>query len=154
MDLSTTRDHDLYQLWAQSMTELQKRGMLANGSPLGWAAEQLVCDRLRLDPTPVNTHYRDAIGRQKPERYQIKARTRNRRAPNVNGLQDVPGRHFDFLVVVIFEEDHRSVHRAFKIPHSAVEAVAKPSSRNGYGFPLNADIVARNGVEDITGWLA
>ena len=132
------------------MTELKRRGMWVNGSPLGWAAEQLVCDSLGLDPTPVNTHYRDATDTQERERYQIKARTSDGRAPNVNGLQDVPGNHFDFLVVVVFEEDRRSVRQAFKIRHSVVEAVATLSARNGYGFPLNADIVARNGVTDIT----
>ena len=65
--------------------------MWVNGSPLGWAAEQLVCDRLGLDPTPVNTHYRDAIGTRERERYQIKGRTRSARDANINGLQDLPG---------------------------------------------------------------
>ena len=130
--------------------------MWVNGSPLGWAAEQLVCDRLGLDPTPVNTHYRDAIGTRERERYQIRGRTSSARDANINGLQDLPGKHFDFLVVVLFEEDRRSVQQAFKMPHSAVLAVSNlpGAGRNAYGFILTADIATRKDVEDITELLA
>ena len=152
MDVRTASDHDLYRLWAECMTELQRRGMLANGSPLGWATERLVCDRLGLDPTPANTHYRDAVGTGQRQRYQIKGRTADGRAPNVNGLQDPAGQHFDFLVVVIFEEDRLSVQKAFRMRHDVVQAVAKETNtgRNAYGFRLTADITERDGVEDIT----
>ena len=156
MDLCKTSNHDLFQLWAQTVTELKRREMWVNGSPLGWAAEQLVCDRLRLDPTPVNTHYRDAIGRQGRERYQIKARQAETGKARINGLTDLHGGHFDFLVAVVFQEDHRTVRQAFRMSHSAVLEIAKPMSsrRNAHEFTLSADIVAREDVKDITGLLA
>ena len=152
MDLCKTSNHDLFQLWAQTVTELKRRAMWVNGSPLGWAAEQLVCDRLHLDPTPVNTHYRDAIGRQNRERYQIKARQAEVRKARINGLTDLCGGHFDFLVAVVFQEDHRTVRQAFRMPHSAVLEVANPMSTrsNAHEFTLNANLIARKDVEDIT----
>ena len=152
MDLRKIGCHDLYHLWAESMAVLKERGMWANGSPLGWYAEQLACDRLCLDPTPVNTHYHDAIGTRDLERYQIKGRTSSVSAANINGLQDLPGKHFHFLVVVLFEEDRCSMRQAFKIHHSAVLEVAKlpDSGRNGWQFPLTAVTDGREGVEDIT----
>lgn len=156
MNSRNTGDHDWFQLWAQIVTELRRLGMWENGSPLGWAAKRLVCDRLRLDPTPENTPYHDAIRRQSGDRYQIKARTFNGKTPNINGLNGVDDGLFDFLVVVIFQEDHRTVRQAFRMRHATVSEVAKttPTGRNGHGFNLTAALVKRKDVEDITEWLA
>ena len=65
-------------------------------------------------------------------------------------MQDLPGSHFKFLVVVLYEEDYLTVHRAFKIPHSVVLEVAEFGTSNGYGFRLNQEIIARPDVENIT----
>ena len=150
-----TRDEDLYRLWAQTMAELKGRGMWENGSPLGWAARQLACERLNLDPEPNNRDYYDAtapnpINPRQRDRYQIKGRQSQVSKANINGLQDLPGGHFEFLVVVLYEEDYLTVRRAFKIPHAVVLEVAEFGNRNGYGFWLNQGNIARPDVQDIT----
>ena len=150
MDFSEIRDDDLFRLWAQAMTALKNRGMLTNGSPLGWATEELVCERLNLERSPVNTHHYDATGPE-GERYQIKGRAGGN---NVNGLRGLDGGHFDFLVAVLFWEDYRTVRLAVKMRHAAVSEVAKLTSANGHGFNLTQNIANREGVDDITDWLA
>ena len=147
-----TSDQNLYRLWGQAMVELKRRGMWANGSPLGWAAEHLVCHNLNLAPMPTNKKYFDAIGVRPTQRYQFKVRQSTVGSANINGLQDLPGHHFHFLVVVLFEKDYYSVHKAFKMRHSVALDVATSTSGggNGYGFTLTEDIVGRNDVDDIT----
>ena len=154
MALRNTIDQDWFRLWAQAMAELKKRKMWVNGSPLGWAAEQLVCDRLRLDPTPINEHYRDAIGGE--ERYQIKGRQSSVGRANINGLQDLNEGNFDYLVVVLYQEDYLTLRQAFKMCHSVVLEVATKTTggRNAYGFKLTEQIANREDVQDITKLLA
>ena len=156
MGLRNTSDQDLFRLWAQAMAELKRRKMWANGSPLGWAAEQLVCDRLRLNPTPINEHYRDAISAQERERYQIKGRQSSVGRATINGLQDLNKGNFDYLVVVLYQEDYLTLRQAFKMCHSVVLEVATETARgrNAYGFTLTRDIANREDVQDITKLLA
>ena len=152
MNLSDHNDQDIYHLWADVMNELERRSMLVNGSPLAWYAEQLVCDRLDLDPAPDNTPFYDAVAKNGDDKYQIKARRADIGDANINGITGVDEQKFKFLVVVLFRPDRRTISGAYDLHSTTVKQISTIMSNrpNAREFTLNSGVASRRDVHNIT----
>ena len=151
MDLNNKTDRELRQMWACVYGELHRRKRLDNGSVVGGYARDLVCERMELVPEETNQEGFDAtkpqpgsIGRV---RYQIKGRMGRLSDVSVNGLPDPSGNHFDYLVVVVFQND-LTISRVFKANCDTVRQIAAPTKKNGHSFRLNGKNMAK--LKDIT----
>lgn len=107
LNLRDLDDDALTDLWANTMAELRRRGIVRTfNNPVGDIAEALAARRLGLTVVERNSEKGhdavDADGR----RYQVKARritpqNKSRQLGNIRDLDDDP---FDFLVAVLFDE--------------------------------------------------
>ena len=109
---------------------------------------------VRLDPHRKLQLNVDAVAAD-GARYQIKGRriTRHNKSRQLSAVRDFAGRHFDYLVGVLFAEDY-SVHRAAIIPYAVVaQRAVFVKHTNSHKFMLRDDVWNATGVQDVTGLL-
>ena len=143
MDMTTLSNEDLFRLWADALSELRRRGLTRTAdSPVGGYGELLVAQRLGLDLAGNSAASYDAIDRATDKRYQIKARRvkPGAKSPQLSAIRNLDRGGFDYLVVVVFEED-LAVRGMWKLPIDVVREHA------AYRKHVNAHILyARDAV--------
>jgi hypothetical protein len=102
--LTELSDREVLAIWASTMTELQRRGILrSDNTPTGDYAEWLVSKTLGLALEGNSMAGYDAIG---PDgtRYQIKARrlVTAKTSRQLSALRNLDQDPFDFLIMVLF----------------------------------------------------
>jgi hypothetical protein len=134
------------------LAELQARNIVRTGNnPTGDYVEWLVADRLGLKLEANSATGFDACCAD-GMRYQIKGRRlASAKAPAQLGvIRNLQACHFDFLIAVVMHADW-SVAYAAKIPHSALESVAKFRAHvNGHVLRMTSAIFKVDGVEDLS----
>lgn len=124
-NLSRRTTGQLFEDYAAILDELRRRGILRSGNhPIADYAERLVCEALNLIRAPASTKGYDAFDTA-GHRYEIKGRRPTASNPSLqlSAIRDLNGRHFEFLVIVLFTSDF-SIARAAVLPVAIVEAVA------------------------------
>lgn len=122
MDMTTLSNEDLFRLWSGALGELRRRGITRTAdSPVGGYGELLVAQRLGLQLAGLAAAAYDAIAVADGTRYQIKARRvkPGAKSPQLSAIRNLHQDGFDYLVVVLFEED-LSVRGMWKLPIEAV----------------------------------
>jgi hypothetical protein len=97
-------DGDLFALWAATMDELKRRGVIRTANnPVADYAEYLVAHELNATLAHNSNAGYDAIGSD-GTRYQIKARrmTRARQSRQLGVLRNLESDGFDVLAIVLF----------------------------------------------------
>jgi hypothetical protein len=151
-ELSKYSDAELFELYADLLDELQKRGIThSTNNPVANYAEKLAAETLGLERMPESTKGYDAVD-SNGVKYEIKGRrpTASHPSRQLSILRGLDHHPFDFLVGIIFRENFR-VHRACVIPHHVVLEKARYSGHsNGWILLLRDDIWSIKGVRDIT----
>ena len=152
MNLSDLTPAQLLALHARLGDELRDRGVTrSSNNPTGDLAEYLFCKAFgwtQAGNSHANVDAVDCDGK----RYQIKGRrlTRHNKSRQLSAIRDLHGGHFDFLAVVLFNEDY-TILRAALIPHSVAMDRAKfVEHTNSHNFMLRDDIWSADGVTDVT----
>jgi len=151
-DLSTLSVSELLSLHAGIGEALRERGIVRSANnPTGDLAEYLFCQAFGWVQAPNSERGFDATG---PDgtRYQIKGRRIHRRnkSRQLSAIRDLPGKHFDVLAAVLFNDDFRIV-RAALVPFDIVERRASfVAHTNSSKFMLRDDVWNEPDVEDVT----
>jgi hypothetical protein len=143
MDMTTLSNEDVFRLWAGALSELRRRGLTRTAdSPVGGYGELLVAQRLGLELAGNAVAAFDAIDKTDGSRYQIKSRRvkPGAKSPQLSAIRNLHHEGFDYLVVVVFEED-LAVRGMWKLP---IEVVREHAT---YRKHVNAHILyARDAV--------
>lgn len=102
--LTELSDREVLALWAGTMIELQRRGILrSDNTPTGDYAEWIVSQALGLSLESNSRAGYDAIGLD-GTRYQIKARrlVTAKTSRQLSALRNLDQDPFDFLIIVLF----------------------------------------------------
>lgn len=123
-------DREILALWAGTMTELQRRGILrSDNSPTGDYAEWIVSKALGLSLEGNSTAGYDAVG---PDgtRYQIKARRlmTAKTSRQLSAIRNLDKDPFDYLVIVLFGPTF-DVLECWQVP---IEVVREYAGENLY----------------------
>jgi hypothetical protein len=155
MDLKGLRRltvRQLLQLHASAVDELRRRGVVkSTNNPIADYAEALACHALGLVPSATSTKGYDATD-SRHNRFEIKARRRatDTTPTRFSAIRDLNGRHFRYLVLVLFRDDY-TVERGAVLTVSAVRKRAFYQKHiNGWIVPLNENTWAGVGVREIT----
>lgn len=144
MDLGELSDEEILRLWSETMEELRRRGVIRTANnPIGDYAEALAAKRLGLELAHGSTAAYDALDKD-GIRYQIKARRLIGRTPSrqLSALRNLAQDGFDFLIVVLFDEDF-TLRGMWRLPIDLVREHAT------YRKHVNAHIlIARDFVLD------
>lgn len=142
----------LFESFGAILDELKRRNIVrSNNSPIADYAEVLVCRALNLIREAASTKGFDARDHQ-GRRYEIKGRrlTSWNKSRQLSAIRDIDGKHFEFLVVVLFAADF-SVQRACLLPATLVTTSARYKEYvNAYIIHANDKLFAQDGVKDIT----
>ena len=155
-DLKNLTAAELLELHAQIAGELYKRRIVRNANnPTGNLAEYLFCRAFGWTQAANSNRGYDATG---PDgtRYEIKGRRVHQRNPSrqLSAIRDFPGKHFDMLAGVIFDDFYR-VTRAALIPRDVVEERSTYNAHtNSQIFYLRDDVWSAPDVLDVTAKLA
>ncbi len=131
---------------------LRERGIVRSANnPTGDLAEYLFCEAFGWKQAPNSERGFDATGKD-GTRYQIKGRRIHRRnkSRQLSAIRDLPGRHFDILAAVLFDDDFR-IMRAALIPFEVIERRATyVAHTNSNRVMLQDDLWNEPGVRDVT----
>ncbi|MEM6890348.1 MAG: hypothetical protein AAF636_19775 [Pseudomonadota bacterium] len=151
-DLSGLAVPDLLSLHAKIGEALREQGVVRSANnPTGDLAEFLFCQAFGWEQAPNSERGFDATSAD-GTRYQIKGRRIHRRnkSRQLSAIRDLPGRHFDVLAGVLFD-DNFYVTRAALIPFDVVEGRATyVAHTNSSKFMLRDEIWNEPGVKDVT----
>lgn len=151
-DLSTLSVSELLSLHTGIGEALRERGIVRSANnPTGDLAEYLFCQAFGWVQAPNSERGFDATG---PDgtRYQIKGRRIHRRnkSRQLSAIRDLPGKHFDVLAAVLFDDDFR-IMRAALVSFEIVERRASyVAHTNSSKFMLRDDVWSEPDVEDVT----
>lgn len=144
---------DLLRLYGSILFELKCRGLARTiNNPVSDYTEWLVSEKLNLKLASKSEKGFDATDRTDGSRYEIKARriTSSTNSRQLSAIRDLEGKHFDFLIAVIYDENFE-VLLALKIPHMVVLAKSKfVAATNSYKLEAKASLQNETGVEVIT----
>ena len=148
--LRTMSEVELLRTHSAVIAELRQRGVVkTENNPLGDYTEWLVCRLLGLESQPNSKAGFDACD-SGGIRYQIKGRCSNANSVQFSPIRNLEGRGFDFVIAVVFNDDY-SVRQAVKVPYRLVDKVARYQGHvNGHIIIWSPQMVAIEGVEDIT----
>jgi len=137
----------LLQHYNDIIKELKSRGILrTTNNPLSDYAEYLVAEKLKLNLEVNSKKSYDATDYKTKKTYQIKARRITKPIKSFQ-LGIIRSLDFDFLVVVIFNEDF-TVSYACKMPKKIITKYATRSKyQNGYILMLNNKVLKDENVE-------
>ena len=145
MDMKDLTDAEVFEHWAATLRELRRRGLIRAGSnPVGDYAELLVAQRLGLKLVPPSRGGVDAID-DNGARYQVKAR-RLVGGPGdreLGVIKNIDQRDFDYLVVVLFNED-LGVAGMWRLPFDLVHEKAVYKKQVGGHVLIARDSVFRD----------
>ncbi|HEX5425221.1 MAG TPA: hypothetical protein VFW94_16860 [Candidatus Acidoferrales bacterium] len=149
MNLTNLTPAQILALHAKLGDELRDRGIKrSSNNPTGDLAEYLLCKAFGWTQSGNSHANADAVAPD-GKRYQIKGR-RLTRLRQLSAIRDLQGGHFDFLAVVLFNEDY-TVQRAALIPYSIAIDLAKfVQHTNSHKFMLRDDVWSADGVKDVT----
>jgi hypothetical protein len=102
--LDALSDRDVLALWADTMSELQRRGILrSDNSPTGDYAEWVVSQALGLTLEDNSKAGYDAVNTD-GARYQIKARRlmSEKTSRQLSAIRNLDRNPFDYLIIVLF----------------------------------------------------
>ena len=149
MDLSHYKLSDLLELHRQINEELRLRNIVRTANnPIGDLAEWLFCRAFNWKMAPNSEKSFDAD--DGTYTYQIKARRLHHRnsSRQMSAIRDLDG--FDFLAVVLFDENYRIVTAAI-IPNSIVqEETTHTQHTNSHRFILRDKIFQYPSVRMVT----
>lgn len=153
MNLSTLTPKALLIYSARIVAELRAREIArTENNPISDYTEWLVSDKLSLRRMPSSKKGFDAVDERTGLRYEVKSRriTQRNKSLQLSAIRDINGKHFDFLVAVVFDQDFEII-RALKVPHSVVKRVGRYNEHTN-SLLLYADekLSAKKGVEDIS----
>ncbi len=155
MSLEEKNPHELMNLYAEILTELNRRQVVRTyNSPVGDYAEWLVKEKMKLALEANSQKGYDAIDPKNGFRYQIKSRW-ERTAPSIQSRQlsvirDYEEMLFDYLIVIIFD-DHFAVKEAYSVPCETISRYARWINHlNGYRLLAMGALLKDPGVEDLT----
>ena len=109
MEFTGLADDEVLRLWAAAMAELRRRGVIRTANnPIGDYAEYVAARHFGLEQADGSTAAFDGRDRD-GTRYQIKARRMSGKTPSrvLSALRNLDQDGFDYLVVVLFEDDFR-----------------------------------------------
>lgn len=151
-NLSALSVSDLLSLHAGISETLRERGIVRSANnPTGDLAEFLFCKAFGWEQAPNSERGFDATSAG-GIRYQIKGRRIHRRnkSRQLSAIRDLPGKHFDVLAGVLFDDDFR-VMQAALVPFDVVKSRATyVAHTNSSKFMLRDEIWHEPGVEDVT----
>lgn len=151
-DLSASQ---LLRLQAELSAELRRRGICrSSNNPVADYAEGIVAKALNLQLASGSTTGFDAVDSE-GRRYEIKARreTSSAAATMLSAIRGLEKRHFDFLVVVLFNEDY-SVRKAIRLRYETVRRLARFRKHVNGHIIMIRDLWTAEGSEDLTMKLA
>jgi hypothetical protein len=108
MDLTSLTNAELFELWADALKELRRRGISRSAnSPVADYGELVAAQRLGLELAGNSAAAYDAVNPIDGTRYQVKARRMKlgEKGPQLSAIRNLDQGGFDYLVVVLFEED-------------------------------------------------
>lgn len=144
---------ELLCLYGSILDDLHSRGIVrTSNNPVSDYTEWLVSTRLNLMLAGNSEKGFDATSGSDGLKYEIKARrvTPANKSRQLSAIRDIEGKHFDFLIAVVYDKDFEVI-LALKIPHSVV--VAKSSfveKTNSFKLEAKDSLKNEAGVEDIT----
>lgn len=152
-DLDQLPTRELLRFHARIGEILRERNVCRSANnPVADYTEYLVARALSLDLARGAMKGYDAQDGQ-GRRYEIKGRRRpslKRSARRLSAIRDLPSRHFDFLVGVLYEPDYE-VRRACLIPFDVVKEIATYKEHtNSWSVMLYDHVWDIEGVRDIT----
>lgn len=145
MLLNNLSEIELLKLHQDITLELKTRGIIRTENILGDYAEHLVCKLLNLTLSVSSSKAIDATD-NKGLTYQIKARrlSSNTSVPTIKSLRSF---EFDFLILVLFNEDY-TVKFCGKLSSDLAKELATPNPRvNGYRLNLSARLLSDKRIE-------
>ena len=152
LPLKKKRASALFESFGKILDELRRRDILrSSNSPISDFAELLVCRALKLEREPPSTKGFDAKDRR-GRRYEIKGRrlTPWNNSRQLSAIRDIEGEHFQFLAVVLFENDF-SICRACVVPATLVTTSARYRKNvNAWILHANDKLFQHTDVRDIT----
>ena len=152
MEPSVANVRYLLSEYSRVLDELRKTDVIrSKNNPLADYAEWLVSKSMGLELCPKSTKGHDATLGKK--RYEIKARriTVDNGSRQLSAIRDLEGRHFDYLIGVLFTKDFQLL-RAAEVPWKVVQKYSKHNVHtNSAKFILSESIWDIKGVRDITG---
>jgi len=141
----------LLSLHARVGTAIRRRGLTrTSNNPVADLAELVTARALELTLAESSTTGYDGLD-SAGLRYEIKARRRTTRSKptHLSALRGLDAKHFDRLVVLLFDEDYR-IARAVMIPFAAAQGLARYRKHvNGHILSLSAAWAAPESI-DIT----
>jgi len=143
---------ELLCLFGSILDELRSLGIVrTSNNPVSDYTEWLVSTRLNLKLAGKSEKRFDATDGSDGLKYEIKARrvTPANKSRQLSAIRDIDGKHFDFLIAVVYDKDFEVI-LALKIPHSVV--VAKSSfvaKTNSYKLMAEDRLKSEPGVEDL-----
>jgi hypothetical protein len=148
---------ELLRLHGSILRELRHRCIArTSNNPVSDYTEWLVSEKLNLELAPKSEKGFDATSRSDECKYEIKARrvTTANKSRQLSAIRDLQGRHFDFLIAVIYDEDFE-VLLSLKIPHRVVvDKSTFVAATNSYKLEAKDSLQNEAGVEVITHLLA
>lgn len=139
---------DLLKTYSEIITELRRRNVVRSSNNLTSDYGEFIAARfMKLELSKNSNKGYDAIDK-KGIRYQIKSRrvTRFNKSKQLGVIRNIKSNPFDFLVVVIFEEDF-SIKEIWKIPLSNVIKHSRFSKhQNGNIAILNKSLITSKGT--------
>ena len=153
MNIKNLAPKELLRLSGAVICELRARGIVrTENSPVGDYAEWLVAESFGWERVKSSVKGHDLVDPVSGLRYEVKSRRASKKikSPQLSAIRDIQGSHFDFLIVIIFDQDF-NVLRALKVPHAVVHGVGKHNVHTN-SLLLHADknLAQQPGVEDIT----
>ena len=143
---------ELLCLFGSILDELQSRGIVrTSNNPVSDYTEWLVSQRLGLTLCGNSEKGFDSTDKN-GVKYEIKARrvTPENPARQLSAIRNLDGKHFDFLVAVVYDKNFEVV-LAVKIPHAIVVAKSKwQKGTNSFLLHAKDSLKDEAGVEDIT----
>ncbi len=152
MDLNSHSVADLLALYADVLTELQRRKVTnSTNNPIANYSEHLATVALGLTRQRESTRGYDAVDAS-GKKYEIKGRrpTANNKSRQLSQIRRLDQKQFDYLIGILYNENC-TVNKACIVPHDVVlkHSVFK-SDVNAWAFHLRDDIWNITGVRDIT----
>src|SRR3990172_22827 len=151
--LKTWNAKRLLQLTGEVIDELRLRGIARTGNnPLADYTEWLIAKTLHLELADASVQGYDATNKRTNIRYEIKGRriTPRNKSLQVSAIRNIDGRHFDFLIAVIYDQ-HFDILRAFEIPYEVVRRLGRHSDHtNSLILYARDTLLGQDGVKDIT----
>lgn len=150
--LTELTDREVLALWASTMTELQRRGILrSDNTPTGDYAEWIVSQALGLSLEGNSKSGYDAVG---PDgtRYQIKARrlATAKTSRQLSALRNLDQDPFDFLIIVLFGPSF-DVLECWQVPVDVVrERATYVAHVNGHRLLARGAVLTDSRVKRLT----